>query len=78
MFIEYLTGCVRKGRVVCEWFVGHKMSNRNTNRWLTSLAGVFLKFEIQPSIYIVMSIYLDEVETLDDVDAELELDTLKW
>ena len=78
MFIEYPTGCVRKGRVVYEWFVGYKMSNRNTNRWLTSLAGVFLKFEIQPSIYIVMSIYLDEVETLDDVDAELELDTLKW
>ena len=78
MFIEYPRGCVRKGRVVYEWFVRYEMSNRNTNRWLTSLAGVFLKFEIQPSIYIVMSIYLDEVETLDDVDAELELDTLKW
>ena len=84
MFIEYPTGCVRKGRVVYEWFVGYEMSNGNTNRWLTSLAGVFLKFEIQPSIYVVMSIYLDEVEMLDDVeseddvDAELELDTLKW
>lgn len=40
-------------------------------------------FEIEPFIYIVISIYLDEVEMLDDVesdvvDAELEVDTLKW
>lgn len=44
----------------------------------------FERFEIEPSICIVISIYLDEVEMLDDVeseddvDAELEVDTLKW
>ena len=40
-------------------------------------------FEIEPFICIVISIYLDVVEMLDDVesdvvDAELEVDTLKW
>lgn len=44
----------------------------------------FEKFEIEPFICIVISIYLDvvkmldDVESEDDVDDELEVDTLKW
>ena len=34
----------------------------------------FEKFEIQPSICIVISIYLDEVEMLDDVESEDDID----